>query len=1351
MGNPFSVKRSRTPILVTLLAVILLGAAYIFIYLPDNEKEIRRQAFRTLQNLDKNVHEKIENSTALLNNLLSAYTGNGNNQKLTDYIAAYPTVNFVLSQPVRRPVNTGNILNTAGTSTTNFSVDYVARQFNLSVGNPADGQLNVISMKYRFDQFIKPLLPENVFDEYVIFSKGKVVFETFPSGLSYNEDSLLTAKSGIYASTVRDLPIGGVDYKLFLQPVALNAGNDWVVAGLLTAGRYNQQKSQLPPRIVLLLITIILIISIAFPWIKLYQMGSRDRLTITDGAMTFFVSMLLMSLLFFSFFRYNVPFRPDKTADSKNVLATAIIKSFSNEVKAAYDQLAKFDTMISVNDALKTDITSLGKNTIGFDNKLAGTETASLLNETVRNTGFSRAFWLNRVGKEVYNWNSAAINAPRSDFSERDYFVRIIDKSGYSFKNTPDKKFYLDQVISWLNGSFKSVISRESLLSNSSWGKVVAALSVDIRSLEKAVMPAGYSFIVMGNDGKVLYHTDTARNLNENLLKEFSDADELYSTMQSHSKNTFLTTYYGREYAVLMQPIAGFPYFLVILSDIEFKETRDTQVFSFTISMLFVFFAFLVAEVAVVMLVSSKRSNFKKQRFATGWLGPKISSHQQYSVASLANCIIIVLLALFFKQSTFAGYLFILLFSTTFTTIFLNCVFAKRYYTEQNTSYFKHKLTTVYWLSAFVLLINAAAFWILERPFGAFFIFELTSLFLCGLVYYRGTGMLVKTERFIRHYINPSWDYVKSYALMALTRLIITSGIPVAFFYSASYNYEQNLGIRYRQLDFANSLKAKYGAGTDLKAAVNGITNNNTAVYADSSWINAIDPVPLDTPVIKPYSKEDRLTISVFNLFRFYKNDLAVKEDRLHSPLAADSLFFYNHLLNDAIYNKKGNIFYAKTEIPGNYLMLGSGALNYRFPSLYEWRGWLFWLVFAVAAGLFYVMMLNIIKKMFALGLPDLAPWKAFDRELLTDPVLNRLLFIIGLPGSGKLSELMKKIDRQEIRHCEDGPLVLGKNLFIADLINIPDSNLAATENVQWNSLKEQALNPQYKLVIVNHFEYNIKDAATNRIKLNFLECLMLNNKGCSIIILSTVHPVTFLDSLNEEAGGQHTIPPHDLERWHVLLGHFRILIHAIEDDKLLVSSTESRQLMIRETQYTHFLRKMRYAGMRALNTFPAGDQVAGADLFPLKLQIASQYFYMYIWQSLTKEEKFLLYDLAEDGLVNTFDDHNLGMLISKGVIIRADGTLKLFNKGFRNFILTSIGNAEFHKIKKDINDNGNWGKLKIPLLVIFIAILAFLLASQQETYSKVIAYISALAAGIPTLAKLFSMVEKSPPKTGSG
>jgi hypothetical protein len=382
------------------------------------------------------------------------------------------------------------------------------------------------------------------------------------------------------------------------------------------------------------------------------------------------------------------------------------------------------------------------------------------------------------------------------------------------------------------------------------------------------------------------------------------------------------------------------------------------------------------------------------------------------------------------------------------------------------------------------------------------------------------------------------------------------------------------------------------------------------------------------------------------------------------------------------------------------------------------------------------------------------------DDELLADPDLNRLVFIVGSPGSGKLTKLKSKLAAQKVSGNNGVPIVLDEenqsihNVFVADMILISPDGTDMDD--AWKTCYETALQNE-AMVIINHFEYNIKDPTTNTVKLNFLEALMQKGKS-RVIIISTVHPVSFLNSFNEQtansmADGTSTIKDNDLERWHVLLGHFRIVIEPLEYSNIPGDAKTMERIIMEETQYTHFLHKMQSLSLKMQPPIREDDYRAiGAvtNSLVFKLQLISQYFYTYIWQSLTQEEKFLLYDLAEDGLVNSYDEYNLSMLICKGLVIRINGTLTLFNKGFRNFILTSIGNAEVNRIKKLVRDTGNWGNLKTPLTLAILAILAFLFASQQEAYSSIITYITALGAGLSGVFKLFSMIGDNNPQKGS-
>src|SRR5215216_718181 len=80
--------------------MVFLGACYFFIYVPSNEKNVQEQRFRSLQNIDRNIHTKIENGVAMLNLLIKAYNDEPSKRdSLKAYIANYASDKFRLSQP----------------------------------------------------------------------------------------------------------------------------------------------------------------------------------------------------------------------------------------------------------------------------------------------------------------------------------------------------------------------------------------------------------------------------------------------------------------------------------------------------------------------------------------------------------------------------------------------------------------------------------------------------------------------------------------------------------------------------------------------------------------------------------------------------------------------------------------------------------------------------------------------------------------------------------------------------------------------------------------------------------------------------------------------------------------------------------------------------------------------------------------------------------------------------------------------------------------------------------------------------------------------------------------------------
>jgi sensor histidine kinase YesM len=274
--------------------------------------------------------------------------------------------------------------------------------------------------------------------------------------------------------------------------------------------------------------------------------------------------------------------------------------------------------------------------------------------------------------------------------------------------------------------------------------------------------------------------------------------------------------------------------------------------------------------------------------------------------------------------------------------------------------------------------------------------------------YYQGNNILDNARRHTSKYIQKKWTYQRSFAFMALARLIITSGIPVAFFYISAYNYEQNISIRYRQLQYANELINKLDS-TDL-SKVNSNTNFEKGYYGDSVWVRHISIDTIGPKLV--HSEEDSITSKILDLFRINFTDLAIKEDKFSAAHAADSSFGYNPLLKDACKKDSATKTYVKLNMPGKYLAIESAGLNYKLPSIFSrswFNGLLFWILFLLALCIFYFIVHNIISKLFCLNLPNLSLCNALDARIIRNPKINTYFLLLACQGPANCQGSSKK------------------------------------------------------------------------------------------------------------------------------------------------------------------------------------------------------------------------------------------------------------------------------------------------------------------------------------------------------
>ena len=135
---------------------------------------------------------------------------------------------------------------------------------------------------------------------------------------------------------------------------------------------------------------------------------------------------------------------------------------------------------------------------------------------------------------------------------------------------------------------------------------------------------------------------------------------------------------------------------------------------------------------------------------------------------------------------------------------------------------------------------------------------------------------------------------------------------------------------------------------------------------------------------------------------------------------------------------------------------------------------------------------------------------------------------------------------------------------------------------------------------------------------------------------------------------------------------------------------------------------------------------------------MADSYYYS-IWTTLSKAEKFILYDLAIDGFVNVKNEKAIRALMQKGLIVYKDN-LKVMNESFNNFVLTVVNRDMDRAMRREIEKHGTWNILQIALLMVIMGASLFVLHEQNHLMDSFDFIVTAVIAFGTFLLRFSSM-----------
>ena len=83
----------------------------------------------------------------------------------------------------------------------------------------------------------------------------------------------------------------------------------------------------------------------------------------------------------------------------------------------------------------------------------------------------------------------------------------------------------------------------------------IAQLVTTPISVTQPILTWGVHFAVVDMTGQVLYHSDSARSLNENFFQEAMDKSAVRAAVLGRAKESLSAEYFGRPYRMYVQPI----------------------------------------------------------------------------------------------------------------------------------------------------------------------------------------------------------------------------------------------------------------------------------------------------------------------------------------------------------------------------------------------------------------------------------------------------------------------------------------------------------------------------------------------------------------------------------------------------------------------------------------------------------------------------------------------------------------------------------------------------------------------------------------------------------------------------
>lgn len=1269
MSSFFSITKKSWSMIITLAVIAAVYAYYFFIYVDNKEKLYHERAFRTLTRVAKNIDAKRQNFEGIIrinSNARSNSLKKREKENAEKYNLSKQSLNKIL-----------------------FEDDN-----------------NTYYSETDIDQFVSPLVKLGFFEEFLIVrGKTSIAYQTFDNKVTVNDTlPLIDQAFPLLSGNTSKFKINNNTYIAYVHQMAFNEEH-WKLIGCVKESTFASATRDINFWIILYASLVLLIIIVAMSLLKLVFMSERDRLSRGNVCFTGISIVvgssliLLFFLIIYSYFGYGL-FHVDKKLDT---LSKQIDEKFIGEVKRAYTQLNSYE------DSLLTYLDNKNDNSAN-----------QILNNNLLNHSFypyfNEVFWLDKNGKQLYQFTTRENKDELVSLSKRRYFKDVRDEIFWKMPESGEE-FVFQSIISWATMSNEVAISKKSI--NQSLASV-AVITTKLSSVMDAILPLGYGFAFLEEDGNVVLHSDKEKVLQENFLHETEQKNYFKAAISSHTSLITSIDYNGKEQRVIVKPINSLPLTLVVFYDLEIEKTKDAEVWFFTLVLILLSFFIALIFIFILYVTRYKKSDLKTTIFFLNWLRPKGKRKPVYIGLIVSNLFTIVLLLVYIdlynKDVIHTAFRTSLTPALVFCLSYINIY---GYVIEKDNREKKNHLKLFIIISVILLLIiNLIHIAVFSYHWENIIYQVLLCIpFLILLLNFKWLKALFK--------VTPSFHNLEIstnlYSWLLFLWLFSTSLLPMWAFFTVAYSQESEIWTRHELFDFMQKEEKYYTVvQNDFSKVYNeGLINDSLRLQKSEDGIYKVDINNITG------GKPMKLNPS-YHKFLFYARpnfrDLIGINRGLVFSKSSDNKFQWLKFENK---NSIGIIY--SSEIHQKLMNKATDTLSLEINNFvfFDSQKKEKFINIAVLHGskllvliILYFFIRYAITTIYALGSAFKLKAAELNKEALTDIWKSKKhILLLGLANSGRFSLLQE--------------LGLG-NEEIIDCIN-------ASNDASWNTQNSQIYSEiRNKHIAIVNLEYDFHNYTANRRKLRLLETL-IHNKN-KIIVVSKIDPIEIVgfyrdivnDSGNEELNSQII---NDMYAIRDIFSHFVRLYKRIEE--IEISNSKLTETVINEIKFGTYLPSLQ----KLLESKFEEDDIESAIL---EVQELAQPYYIALWNTLTKEERFVVYDLAQNDFVNIKNGRAITSLQKKGILIWNE-RLRLFNKSFANYVLVA-NKEEALMMEKEEKNKGSWHNVRNILILIIISLLVLIGFGKPDFFKNINAIVLAIAgvAGVlPSLTNVFNFSQK--------